>query len=128
MTLVGVGAVMPEVMEAARTLEQDTGRAPHVVCLTSPDLVFRATQARRGLTEGSADILARLFPADRLTPIVTVMDGHPHTLSFLGVTGRIPITNIGVERFGQAGSLEDVYAHHGLDPETIVGAALDLIG
>jgi pyruvate dehydrogenase E1 component len=56
------------------------------------------------------------------------MDGHPHTLSFLGVTGRIPITNIGVERFGQAGSLEDVYAHHGLDPETIVGAALDLIG
>ena len=126
-TLVGVGAVMPEVMQAAGTLEQDTGCAPHVVCLTSPDRVFRATQARRGLTEGSSDILARLFPEDRLTPIVTVIDGHPHTLSFLGVTGRIPITNIGVERFGQAGSLEDVYAHHGLDPETIVGAALDLI-
>ena len=126
-TLVGAGAVMPEVMQAARTLERDTGHAPHVVCLTSPDLVFRATQARRGLTDGDSDILARLFPADRLTPIVTVMDGHPHTLSFLGVTGRIPITNIGVERFGQAGSLEDVYAHHGLDPETIVGAALDLI-
>jgi pyruvate dehydrogenase E1 component len=126
-TLVGVGAVMPEVIEAARILEQDTGHAAHIVCMTSPDLVFRATQARRGLTEGSADILARLFPADRLTPIVTVMDGHPHTLSFLGVTGRIPITNIGVERFGQAGSLEDVYAHHGLDAETIVGAALDLL-
>jgi pyruvate dehydrogenase E1 component len=127
-TLVGVGAVMPEVLAAADTLAHDTGRAPHVVCLTSPDLIFRATQARRGLTEGSDAILARLFPEDRLTPIVTVMDGHPHTLSFLGVTGRIPITNIGVERFGQAGSLEDVYAHHGLDPETIIGAALDLIG
>ncbi|WP_354697992.1 Pyruvate dehydrogenase E1 component [Paraconexibacter sp. AEG42_29] len=126
-TLVGVGAVMPEVLEAARIIEQDTGYAPHVVCLTSPDLVFRATQARRGLTEGPSDILARLFPEDRLTPIVTVMDGHPHTLSFLGVTGRIPITNVGVERFGQAGSLEDVYAHHGLDPESIVGAALDLV-
>ncbi|MCW3040816.1 MAG: pyruvate dehydrogenase [Solirubrobacterales bacterium] len=126
-TLVGVGAVMPEVLDAARTVEQDTGHAPHVVCLTSPDLVFRATQARRGLTDGPADILTRLFPEDRLTPIVTVMDGHPHTLSFLGVTGRIPITNVGVERFGQAGSLEDVYRHHGLDAETIVGAALDLI-
>jgi pyruvate dehydrogenase E1 component len=126
-TLVGVGAVMPEVLTAAEMLDRDTGRAPHVVCLTSPDLVFRATQARRGLTSGSDAILGRLFPDDRLTPIVTVMDGHPHTLSFLGVTGRIPITNIGVERFGQAGSLEDVYAHHGLDPETIVGAAVDLI-
>ncbi|MCW3012645.1 MAG: pyruvate dehydrogenase [Solirubrobacterales bacterium] len=126
-TLVGVGAVMPEVLEAAATLERDTGRAPHVVCLTSPDLVFRATQARRGLNAGSDAILGRLFPEDRLTPIVTVMDGHPHTLSFLGVTGRIPITNVGVERFGQAGSLEDVYAAHGLDAETIVGAALDLI-
>jgi pyruvate dehydrogenase E1 component len=125
-TLVGVGAVMPEVLTAADILARDTGRTPHVVCLTSPDLVFRATQARRGLTGGSDAILARLFPEDRLTPIVTVMDGHPHTLSFLGVTGRIPITNIGVERFGQAGSLQDVYAHHGLDPETIVGAALDL--
>ena len=126
-TLVGVGAIMPEVLTAADTLARDTEQAPHVVCLTSPDLIFRATQARRGLTHGSDAILRRLFPDDRLTPIVTVMDAHPHTLSFLGVTGRIPITNIGVERFGQAGSLEDVYAHHGLDPETIVGAALDLI-
>ena len=126
-TLVGVGAVMPEVLRAAEALARDTGQAPHVVCLTSPDLVFRATQARRGLTDGSDAILARLFPADRLTPIVTAMDGHPHTLSFLGVTGRIPITNVGVERFGQAGSLEDVYAYHGLDAETIVGAALDLL-
>ena len=126
-TLVGVGAVMPEVIQAARVIEEDTGKAPHVICLTSPDLVFRATQARRGLTDGPSDILGRLFPEDRLTPIVTVMDGHPHTLSFLGVTGRVPITNIGVERFGQAGSLEDVYAHHGLDVETVVGAALDLL-
>ncbi len=107
-------------MEAARTLEHDTGRAPHVVCLMSPDLVFRATQARRGLTEGTSDILARLFPADRLTPIVTVMDGHPHTLSFLGVTGHIPITRHRRRTLRPGGSLEDVYDHHGPIAETIV--------
>jgi len=127
-TLVGVGAVMPEVLAAADVLAEDPEAAPHVVCLTSPDLVFRATQARRGLTSGSTDVLERLFPDDKITPIVTVMDGHPHTLSFLGVTGRVPITNIGVERFGQAGDLDEVYAHHGLDAETIIGAALDLGG
>ena len=127
-TFVGVGAVMPEVLAAADALVADGGISAHVVCLTSPDLVFRATQARRGLTTGSHAILERLFPADRLTPIVTAMDGHPHTLSFLGVTGRMAITNLGVERFGQAGGLEDIYRYHGLDAETIVGAALDLLG
>jgi pyruvate dehydrogenase E1 component len=58
---------------------------------------------------------------------VTVVDGHPHTLSFLAGVAGAPITCLGVSDFGQSGDLAQVYRHHGLDVATIAGAALDLV-
>ena len=118
MTIVAVGAVVPEALEAAAELDAE------VVCLTSPDLVFRALRARAGLAEGDHAILERLFPAPR--PLVTVLDGHPHTLAFLAGVHGAPIACLGVAQFGQSGDIADLYRHHGVDAETIVGAALDL--
>ena len=89
LTLVGVGAVMPEVLAAADELER-AGIESEVVCLTSPDLVFRALHARQGLAEGDDAILEELFAADRVAPIVTVLDGHPRTLSFLSAVRCAP--------------------------------------
>jgi pyruvate dehydrogenase E1 component len=60
-------------------------------------------------------------------PIVTVLDGHPHTLSFLGAVRQQPISCLGVDAFGQSGQLEDLYRHYGIDTDTIVGAAADLL-
>jgi pyruvate dehydrogenase E1 component len=37
-----------------------------------------------------------------------------------------PIANLGVHDFGQSGDVQDLYAHFGIDAETIIGAALDL--
>ena len=125
-TLVGMGAVMPEVLSAAATLA-DAGTPVDVVCLTSADLVFRALQARQGLLEGETAILDVLFPAARRAPIVAVLDGHPHTLSFLSAIRRVPIASLGVSDFGQSGDVPDLYAHFGIDAETIIGAALDLV-
>jgi pyruvate dehydrogenase E1 component len=125
-TLVGMGAVMPEVVAAADELEQ-SGRPVDVVCLTSADLVFRALRARQGLTDGDDAILDVLLAADRAAPVVTVLDGHPHTLSFLGSVRNVPISCLGVDDFGQSGDVEDLYRYFGIDGETIVGAALDLI-
>jgi pyruvate dehydrogenase E1 component len=124
--VVGVGAVLPEALAAAAELE-DAGFGCDVVCLTSPDLVFRALQARQGLQEGEDWILDVLFPADRPAPIVTVLDGHPHTLSFLAAIRGAPIACLGVSDFGQSGDVGDLYRHFGIDSETIVGAAVDLI-
>jgi pyruvate dehydrogenase E1 component len=126
-TLVGVGAPMPEVLAAADDLDA-SGVACDVVCLTSPDLVFRALQARQGLGAGDDAILEELFPPDRATPVVTVLDGHPHTLSFLSAIRRAPIACLGVSDFGQSGDVDDLYRHFGLDVDTIVGAAVDLLG
>ena len=105
-----------------------TGIAVDVLCLTSPDLLFRALQARSGLYEADTQILAELFPPERRCPIVSVLDGHPHTLSFLGNAAGAPQSCLGVQDFGQSGDVQDLYRHFGIDAETIAGAALDLLG
>jgi pyruvate dehydrogenase E1 component len=125
--VVTMGVMVPEALAAADELD-GAGIACDVVCLTSADLVFRALQARQGLTDGDPAILDALFPAHRTAPIVTVMDGHPHTLSFLAAVAGAPIACLGVQDFGQSGDVQDLYRLFGIDTETIVGAALDLIG
>jgi pyruvate dehydrogenase E1 component len=125
-TIVAMGAVMPEAFAAAGELGA-AGRRAEVVCLTSADLVFRALQARAGLADGDAEILDDLFAADRAAPIVSVIDGHPHTLSFLGAIRQVPISCLGVDDFGQSGDVDDLYRHFGIDTDTIVGAALDFM-
>jgi pyruvate dehydrogenase E1 component len=124
--LVGVGAVMPEVIAAAEQLEA-AGVRCDVLCLTSPDLIFRALQARRGLGPGEYEILDALLPPGRAAPIVTVMDGHPHTLSFLSAIRSTPISCLGVSDFGQSGDVGDLYRYFGIDTDTIIGAAIDLV-
>ena len=125
--IVATGVVVPEALAAAGELAA-AGIPADVVCLTSADLVFRAFQARRGVADADDAVLDALFPPDRRAPVVTVLDGHPHTLAFVaGITGT-PITCLGVQDFGQSGDVEDLYRHFGIDTETIVGAALDLTG
>jgi pyruvate dehydrogenase E1 component len=126
--LVGVGAVIPETLEAAQALRAEAGVAADVVCLTSPDLCYRALRASQGFGEGDPWILEELFPGSATAPIVTVQDGHPHALSFLAAVNGVPVAGLGVDSFGQSGTLDELFRHHGIDTETIVGAALDLLG
>ena len=125
-TLVGMGAVLPNVCEAASELAS-SGIAVDVVCLSSADLVFRALQARRGVGEGATRILDDIFPAERASPIVTVHDGHPHTLSFLSGIHSMPTTSLGVSDFGESGDIDDLYEHFGIDTDTIIGVAVDAV-
>ncbi len=125
-TIAGVGAVMPQVLAAARELT-GAGVPAEVLCLTSPDLIFRALQARRGLADGDPSIVDELFPAGVTAPIVTVLDGHPYALAFLAAARPAPIACLGVDGFGQSGELDDLYRHYGIDADTIAGAAIDLL-
>ena len=126
-TLVGMGAIMPEVLEAAAELAAE-GVACDVICLTSPDLVFRALQARQGLGAGDDAILDELFPAARGAPIVSVLDGHPHTLSFLSAINQMTIACLGVTTSASPATSSDLYRAFGIDADTIVGAALGPAG
>lgn len=124
-TIAAMGAVVPEALDAADRLQQAGIRAD-VVCVTSPDLLYRALRARQGHESAESWILDQVFPAERATPLVTVLDGHPHTLAFLATVNHVRHSGLGVTRFGQSGSIEDVYRYHGLDTDSIVRAALDL--
>lgn len=127
--IVAVGAVMPDAVAAAdelRTLGVDAG----VVVVSSYDRLWRAAQARRGLLPEALaygvdeEVLDRVFAT---VPLVTVLDGHPHTLAFLGAALGVPVSCLGVSRFGQAGAVGDLYRLHGIDARAVVEAALDLV-
>ena len=98
--------------------------------LRRPAPTFSSAPCGRARASATAPpaILDELFPADRAAPLVTVLDGDPHALAFLAAVNASPLTPLGVTRFGQSGDLAEVYEHHEIDAETIVGAALDLSG
>lgn len=125
-TIAAMGALLPEALAAADRLDELQCPAD-VVCVTSPGLLFRALQARRGNSDDSSWILDQAFPAHRAAPMLTVLDGHPHTLAFLANINQVASNNLGVTRFGQSGDLEDVYYHHGIDTDSIIRSALDLV-
>jgi pyruvate dehydrogenase E1 component len=124
-SIVGMGPVITDALQAAERLAS-LDIAAEVVCVTSPGRLFEAQQARHGLAAAPTWILDQVFPPGRSAPMITVLDGHPHTLAFLSAINKVPATSLGVTRFGQAGGLEDVYRYHGIDADSIVRAALDL--
>jgi pyruvate dehydrogenase E1 component len=132
-TIAVMGAVVPEALAAAERLDA-AGTPADVVCVTSPGLLFRALRARQGQLQPAGQqwaepwILEQAFPAARATPLVTVLDGHPHTLSFLATVNQVPHIALGVAQFGQSGAPEDLYRYNGIDADSIVRAALDLAG
>ncbi|TFC01152.1 pyruvate dehydrogenase [Cryobacterium adonitolivorans] len=125
-TLVGMGALMPEVIAAADRLEQ-LGVSADVICVTSADRLYRAVRARSGHGDGDTAILEQVFPAHRAVPMVTVLDGHPHTLAFLATIRGVRSVNLGVVEFGQTGTLQQLYDHHEIGPAAQIAAALDLV-
>ncbi len=128
--LVACGTVLPEVLEAAARLA-DEGVAANVIDVTSVDRLFRQWRAAAlGALETAGRVapppqLERLFPASEArAPIVTVHDGAPHTMSWLGAVRGVPVVPLGVDRFGQVGSTPDLYRSYRLDAPAVVNAAL----
>ena len=125
------GAMTPEVLLAADMLVESEGVAAGVLCVSSPDRLYRDWRARRlthlqdlEATRGESH-LERLVPPDlRRHPIVSVIDGASHALSFLGSCLGARLVPLGVDRFGQTGSLAAVYDAYDLSPDAIATAAL----
>jgi pyruvate dehydrogenase E1 component len=126
--LVGTGAVMPELIAAAAEL-QDEGIAAHVIDVTSSDRLYAAWQRglRDGIRTASIPSPARgfrgAFPTGR-APLVTVHDAASHAMAWLGSALGVPCIPLGVDQFGQSGSVDELYGLHDLLPGHIVNAAL----
>jgi pyruvate dehydrogenase E1 component len=125
--VVYTGAVAPEAVEAVGLMAEDR-RDVGLLAVTSADRLnagwTAAQRAReRGLVHAKSHI-ERLFA--ELPPhcgIVTVLDGHPATLAWLGAVGGHRTRSLGIEHFGQTGSIKELYRHYGIDAQGIVAAA-----
>ncbi len=125
------GAMVPEAVDAASLLEQEEGVSAGVLCVSSPDRLYRDWRRHR-LTQlddlraaREPSHLERLIgPELRSLSIVTVIDGASHALAFLGGCLGMRAVPLGVDRFGQCGSQPDVYEAYALSPDAIATAAL----
>jgi pyruvate dehydrogenase E1 component len=67
-------------------------------------------------------------PEARHVPIVTVVDGHPHSLSWVGSALKSPVIPVGVMEFGQSGSREELYREYRIDTDSIMAACYAALG
>jgi len=121
------GAVAPEAIQAVGLMAEDR-RDVGLLAVTSADRLnagwTAAQRAReRGLMHARSHIekLMAEMPSD--CGIVSVLDGHPATLAWLGAVHGHRVRPLGVEHFGQTGSIADLYRHYGIDANAIIAAA-----
>jgi len=129
-TIVTTGVMAPEALEAAHELA-DEGVGTTVVHLTSPDRAFRSWQRRDAqiTSAGSVELppshLHRLIPtAERHRPVVSVHDAASHSLAWVGSAVGARQVCLGVDRFGESGTIADLHDIAGIAAGNIVNAAL----
>jgi pyruvate dehydrogenase E1 component len=133
-TLMASGAVLPEVLEAARLLAGE-GVGATVVDVTSLDRLYRDWRqhfrdaVRAAERPGHRHHLARLvLPGERGNPIVTVHDAASHAMAWVGSVFGARVVPVGVDAFGQSGSIDELYGVFDLLPEQLLNAALAALG
>ena len=102
-----------------------------LLAVTSADRLnagWTAAQSAQQHGKPETSYVERLLePLDRGAQIITVIDGHPATLSWLGAVHGHKVQALGVEHFGQTGTVGELYAEYRIDKAAIVEAALATI-
>jgi pyruvate dehydrogenase E1 component len=127
--IIFTGAIAPEALAAYECLVEDLPGLG-LLNVTSPDLLHRGWSARvagrwtgKGETSHAETLLSALKPNAGL---VTIIDGSPSALSWLGAVKGMRVSPLGVDRFGQTGDLVDLYRTYRLDTDAIIEAAAEL--
>jgi pyruvate dehydrogenase E1 component len=115
------GAVTPEAMAAHAQLEEDYPGLG-LLAVTSPDLLHRGWRA----SPGASHVETLLAPLSPQAGLVTLLDGSPSALSWLGSVRGQRVRALGVDSFGQTGDLPDLYRHYRLDVDAILDACAAL--
>jgi pyruvate dehydrogenase E1 component len=110
------GAVTPEAIEAVGLMAEDR-RDVGLLCVTSADRLYAGWAAG----ESHVERLMAAVPAG--AGVVTVLDGHPATLGWLGGVRGHRTRALGVTQFGQTGTIADLYRVSGIDAQSILAAA-----
>jgi pyruvate dehydrogenase E1 component len=124
------GSVAPEAIEAVGRMgeyRRDIG----LLAITSADRLNAGWTAANHTRETSnvyiqSHIEKLLEKLPKNCSIITVIDGHPTTLAWLGSVHGHRTRSLGVEHFGQTGTIKDLYKHYGIDVNAIIRAAESL--
>ncbi|MGE3876772.1 MAG: transketolase, partial [Parvibaculaceae bacterium] len=125
------GTVAPEAIEAVGLMAEDR-RDVGLLAITSADRLnagWTAAQRARehGLVHARSHVERLLAEVPQDCGLVTVIDGHPATLAWLGSVQGHRTRALGVEHFGQTGTIADLYRHFGIDAAAIIQAAASLV-
>ena len=126
LALVASGAVIAEAVEAHRQIVEDVPGAGLLVVTSAGRLQDDWLDALRTGQPQRAHVARLLAPLASHAGLVTVLDGHPATLSWLGGVGPHRVQPLGVRSFGQSGDLPDLYRAYRLDVDAILDAAARL--
>ena len=124
------GAVTPEALAAVEALREDIPGVG-LLAVTSADRLMAdwhgaRRQRRAGHNPGVSHVETLLSRLPAHAGLITVLDGHPATLSWMAGVGRHKTQSLGVETFGQSADLLDLYRVAGIDTDAIVDAAARL--
>jgi pyruvate dehydrogenase E1 component len=130
LALVYCGALAPEARAGFEALKEDYP-GMGVLAVTSPDLLHRGwTTAGHANGSGGTRIVSHieklLSPLHPRAGLITLLDGSPSALSWVGSVLGHRVRALGVEQFGQSGDLPDLYRTYRLDCEAILDAAANL--
>ncbi len=131
LNLFAVGALAEEAIGAIEPLKSE-GIGVNLFVVTSPDLLYRRLM-RASEAEQAGNDSAQWDPTGLLTeseigkPVLSVIDGHPHSMAFIGAALDSPSSVLGISTYGQSGSREDLYRHFGVDTQGIFEAGLGLV-
>lgn len=105
------GVIAMEVMEAAKELK-NIG----LLHITSPDRLVNDWQK---CSDGTSHLETLLGDCPKKTQFLTVLDGHPASLTWIGGVYGHKVKSIGVNRFGQSADIMDIYKEYGIDANSI---------
>jgi pyruvate dehydrogenase E1 component len=130
LAIVYSGALAPEAKAAHEAIVEDIPGAG-LLAITSADRLNAGWHAAgRAREDGRKSVQCHiehlLAPLDSQAGLVTVLDGHPSGLEWLGSVRGQRVQALGVEHFGQSGDLPDLYRHYRIDAEAILDAAAAL--
>ncbi len=124
------GAIAPEVLQAYESLVTDIPGLG-LMNVTSPDLLHRGwseQSASRWKGKDDSPCHAKRL-LDQLSPdagLITVLDGSPSALSWLGAVNGMKVSPLGTDRFGQTGDLPDLYNAYRINESAVIDAAAEL--
>ncbi len=114
--IVAMGAVMPEALAAWEAMIDDLPGLG-LLNITSPDLLHRDWSQT-----GTGSHIAQKLAVAPQCKLVSITDGAPGALSWIGAVHGQRLVPLGTDRFGQTGDLPDLYRVYGLDADAITGA------